>query len=206
VTYTTPPMGGPRPLTAREINQLDLVEIIMRAPLDQAVTIAVGRASTCWTPMPDGVFDEQTANQIVNALLARINAELAVGYAEARDEDQARALIPTLAFPTEVRTRRQCPERLRLEGHPEPAQCLLLEGAHDEHQNGNLRWSRNEEGEITAWFDTAVYEAVGLGDLLRSGVHLTLPHLPADTVEDRVNDHLTPQLPPPVSKSADTQE
>jgi hypothetical protein len=181
--------GDPRPLTAAEINELDLVETIMLAPLDQAVGIAVGRASTCWRDVDGsfgmaGVFDDQTACQIVDALLARISAELAGSVAEVQAEERVKAAIPTLKFPTEVRQRGQCEERVRIEGYAQHSQCLLL-AAHpgDEHQNGNLRWRKDQvTGEITSWFDTTVYETVGLGDLLRSGVHLTLPHLPIDAV------------------------
>jgi hypothetical protein len=179
----------PQPLTAAEINDMSVVEIIMTAPLDQAVTIAVGRASTCWTDVDGsfgivGVFDDATAIEIVNALLARISAELAGAVVDATGQDRAQAMIPTLAFPTEARDRQQCGERLRIEGHAQHSQCLLLAG-HDgeEHQNGNLRWRKDPAtGEITAWWDTAVYETVGLGELLRSGVYLTVPHLPADAV------------------------
>lgn len=179
------PVHSPRPLTPTEITQLDLVEAIMRAPLDQAVTIAVGRAATCWTVMPSSLFDGLTADQIVNALLARLSAELAVGAAEARGEDTARALIPTIPFPTEARDRQQCPEVVRIKGHAMHSQCLLLEGhPGDEHQNGDLRWRKNPAGEITDWWwDTAVYQTVGLGDLIRSqGITMQLPHLPADAV------------------------
>jgi hypothetical protein len=188
VTHPPRQAGDPQPLTAQEINERSLVEIIMTAPLDQAVAIAVGRASTCWTDVDGsfgmaGVFDDRTAIEIVNALLARISAELAGAAAEARGEDTAKAMIPTLAFPTEAVERQQCPQVIRIEGHAQHSQCLLLEGHDgDEHQNGALRWRTDTTGEITAWWDTAVYETVGLGDLLRSGVHLTLPHLPADAV------------------------
>lgn len=184
-----------RPLTAAQMSQLDLVETIMIAPLDQAVTVAVGRASTCWSKMDgSGVFDDQTAIQIVNALLSRISAELAVESANAHGEDAVKALIPTISMPTGHTHWGQCPEAIRLEGTPVPSQCLLLE-AHDgtDHQNGNLRWRKDmDTGEITAWWDTQVYETVGLGDLLRSGVHLTLPHLSVDSARGDVNTPLTP--------------
>lgn len=179
----------PQPLTAAEINNMSLVEIIMTAPLDQAVDLAVGRASTCWRNADgevdmQGVFDDQTASEIVNALLARINAELAGAVVEAKGEDRARAMIPTLAFPTEAHDRPQCPEVIRLEGQSAHSQCLMLEGhPGQEHQNGNLRWRTDTAtGQVTRWWwDTAVYETVGLGELLRSQhITLTLPHLPAD--------------------------
>lgn len=214
--YSPRSIGDPRPLTAEEINRFTLVEIIMRAPLDQAVAIAVGRASTCWTDLDGsfgmaGVFDDQTASQIVDALLARISAELAGSVAEARGEDRARAMIPTLAAPTEIHDRRQCGEMLRLEGHVQHSQCLLLEGHDGEHQNGNLHWRSDSHGPVTAWWDTAAYEVAGLGELLRSGVMLTLPHLPALEPEPDVTARITYKstaeiegFPPP--KSDDPQE
>lgn len=209
-----PPAGAPKPLTAEEINQLDLVEVIMRAPLDQAVTIAVGRASTCWTDV-DGTFgmasafDDQTANRIIDSILARISAELAVAVAEARGEDAARALIPTLAFPTEVHDRQQCPEVLRLEGNPHHSRCLLLEG-HDggEHLNGSLRWCHGEHGGVTAWWDSVAYQTLTLGELIRSqNIALQLPHLPAGAADADVKGELTPPEPPAVPETApDTEE
>lgn len=178
----------PQPLTPATFNRSNIVEIIMRAPLDEAVAVAVGRASTCWE-YPDGmgglagVFDDHTAGDIVNALLARISAELAGEGARVRGADEAATLIPTLAMPTTVVERGQCPQRLRLEGTPQPSRCLLLEGGHDVHQNGNLRWRRDDAtGEITGWMEREAYQVIGLGELLRAQppIHLTLPHLPAE--------------------------
>lgn len=177
----------PRELTAAEIGRLDIVEIIMAAPLDQAIAMAVGRASTCWTDVDGtfgmtGVFDDATATRIVDAILTRITCELAAEAANARGEDRARALIPTVPPPAATTERGQCPELLRLEGAARPSRCLHLEGHDgDEHQNGNLRWRRDPAtGEVAAWWDTQVYETVSLGELLRAeNVHMTLPHLPA---------------------------
>jgi hypothetical protein len=168
----------------------EVIERIMSGPLDEAVRVAVGRAATCWnnTPGPLGwhsSFDEQTSEQIIAALLARIGAEVAVESARVRGDEEWRALIPTASPPARTVELGQCPRRLRLEGHTQHSQCLLLEDHDgDVHENGNLRWRHGPAGEIDTWWHHDAYQVIGLGELLRSGVSLTIPHLPAAAAEE----------------------
>jgi hypothetical protein len=99
--------------------------------------------------------------------------------------------LPIIPIPTDVRVREQCTQAVVTEGGA-VSRCLRLEHDQDApHSNGNLRWTEDEQGRISAWFETQPFEEIGLGELLRSGVHLTIPHLPADEAA-----RLTGQNPP----------
>jgi hypothetical protein len=190
------------PIEDRDIGHVDVIETIMRGPLPRAVRIAIGRASTCWQ-YPDGPggrrgnYDYNTATDLINALLARIAAEIAVEAAHIRGEDEAAALIPTIKMPTETVEQSQCQSRVRVEGIVQVSQCLLLEGDHEEHQNGDLRWRTGEQGQLLYWWQTQAYEVVRLGDLLRrERIHMDLPHLPQSALPPSVNNPLTPTEAP----------
>lgn len=69
-----PPAGE---MSAEELSSLTITEAIRRAPLEQAVYLAIGRASACWDHLEGaGVFDSDTAVEIGEALLARVSVEL----------------------------------------------------------------------------------------------------------------------------------
>jgi hypothetical protein len=45
-------------------------------PVDRIIGEAIGAASMCWTPIPEGVFDSQRASAIVDALLDILRQKL----------------------------------------------------------------------------------------------------------------------------------
>lgn len=45
-------------------------------PVDQMIGEAVGAASMCWNPKPEGVFDPERASAIVDELIAALRAKL----------------------------------------------------------------------------------------------------------------------------------
>jgi hypothetical protein len=64
-------------VTAEETSGLTVSEAIRRAPLEEAVFLAIGRASMCWEhPEGAGVFDSTAACEVGDALLARFSVEL----------------------------------------------------------------------------------------------------------------------------------
>jgi hypothetical protein len=45
-------------------------------PVDRILGEAIGAASMCWNPVPEGVFDSRRASQITDELLAMLKQKL----------------------------------------------------------------------------------------------------------------------------------